>query len=216
MVRQGTASAGRSSLSGFAPRPVGTISAPQALTITNTGDAALRVTQAQVTGPAATDFMISADTCLGASVQPGATCTIDARFSPTASGQRNGTLEVTSNDLSGPLAVPLTGGVPWTLSPTSYPQNSTGVPVIVDAVTNNRLVGTRDFINIYAAGKLDARCETTTRQVSLSASSPKPFAVTADVGPAQTRPFRKRAIISRRIRVLVHFTPARCGGRTCT
>jgi Abnormal spindle-like microcephaly-assoc'd, ASPM-SPD-2-Hydin len=206
----GQASASQSSLTGFAPRAVGTTSAPQTLTITNTGDGPLKVTKAQLTGADPSDFVVSSDSCLGAAVSPGSTCTLGVSFKPTATGTRNATLELTSNDPAGPLDVPLTGGVPWTLTLTSFPQNSSGSPVTVQAVANDLLAGSSDYINIYVNGKFRAKCQTTCL-TSLAAGKPTTFKVTADVGPAKTTPFSKRALVSARTKVTVALTPTHPG-----
>ncbi|HLJ04154.1 MAG TPA: choice-of-anchor D domain-containing protein, partial [Solirubrobacteraceae bacterium] len=203
----GAASASQSSLSGFPPRAVGTTSPPQTVTITNTGDGPLNVTQAQVTGSDPHDFVTPSNTCLGASVAPGASCTIGVSFSPTATGARNATLQLTSNDPAGPLLIPLTGGVPWTLSITSFPQNSTGDPVTVEVSANNLLAGTSDYINVYVNGTFYTRCTASPCQLSLSAVKPTTFDVAADVGPAGTKPFSKAALASARAPVFVSFIP---------
>ena len=104
----GTATASSPSLS-FPAQPVGTFATPQAVTITNTGHGVLEIDQAHVTSPATGDFLISADTCSGASVQIGAACTIHLRFGPTVTGTRSSALTVSSNDTAGPLQIALAG-----------------------------------------------------------------------------------------------------------
>lgn len=205
----GQASASQSSLTGFAPRAVGTTSAPQTLTITNTGDGPLKVTKAQLAGAEPSDFVASSDTCLGAAVAPGATCALGVGFKPAAAGTRTATLELTSNDPAGPLEVPLTGGVPWTLTLNSFAQNSSGSPVTVQAVANDLLAGSSDYINIYVNGKFRVKCQTTTCLTSLAAGKPTSFNITADVGPAKTKPSSKHALVSASTTVPVAFTPAR-------
>jgi hypothetical protein len=207
----GAASASQSSLSGFAPRKVGTTSPPQTVTITNSGDGPLKVTQAQITGADPHDFVVSGDTCLGTSVAPGATCTLDAGFSPTASGARNATLELISNDPSGPLLIPMTGGEPWSLSLTSVPDNSTGTPVTVTATANDLLIGTSDYINLYVNGKFATKCQSTNCELSLSSAKPTLFTVSADVGPARRKPFTSGAMASTQTTVYVSYTPPHPG-----
>jgi Abnormal spindle-like microcephaly-assoc'd, ASPM-SPD-2-Hydin len=207
----GQASASQSSLSGFAPRAVGSTSPPQTLTITNTGDGPLKVSGARFTGADPSDFELPADACLGAAIAPGAKCTLQVSFKPTAPGTRTATLQVASNDPSAPLAIPVTGGAPWTLNLSSYPANSSGVPVIVEAVANDLLSGSGDVINIYVNGRFRARCRTTTCTISLAAAKPTTFNVSADVGPARTRPSTRRALVSASTSVTVAFTPPRTG-----
>lgn len=104
----GTATPSTSSLS-FASQPPDTLGPPQALTVTNSGHGALRIGLAQVTGSDPDDFLISHDTCSGATLTIGAACTIGVRFSPSTTGTRTATLTLTSDDPSGPLQVTLAG-----------------------------------------------------------------------------------------------------------
>ena len=82
---------------GFASREVGTISAPQTLTITNTGGEVLRVSAADFLGDHPDDYIKTADGCTGASVWPGAECTIKVRFAPIATGDRWAWLRLRDN-----------------------------------------------------------------------------------------------------------------------
>jgi hypothetical protein len=87
----------------------------KAVTITNTGDAALDVTPA-ITG-ATTDYTIAGTDC--AKLAPGATCTISVTFNPTAIGSRTATLSI-PNDTTLPTQVPLSGtgtGSTFSVSP---------------------------------------------------------------------------------------------------
>jgi hypothetical protein len=78
----------------FGNQPVGTISAPQTLTYTNTSVGTQTITSISVTG----DFIVSGGTCAVGTmlndVAPGNTCTVEVRFAPTATGTRNGTLTI--------------------------------------------------------------------------------------------------------------------------
>ncbi len=87
----------------FAAQSVGTSSAAQAVTLTNTGSAALNITGVQTTG----DYAQS-NNC-PASLSAGSTCAINVTFTPTASGTRNGTLTMSDNALGSPQSVNLTG-----------------------------------------------------------------------------------------------------------
>jgi hypothetical protein len=87
----------------FADRPVGTTSAAQTVTLTNSGSAPLLISSIGTTG----DFTKS-DHC-GASVAAGGSCTIDITFTPTAVGNRYGTLAVTDNAANSPQTVLLAG-----------------------------------------------------------------------------------------------------------
>lgn len=107
------------SLSGsvdFPSQPVSTTSAPEAVTLTNTGTAALTIDSIAISG----DFSQS-NTC-GASVAPSANCTINVTFTPAVIGTRSGALTISDNAASSPQIWPLTGtgtGVVVSLAPAS-------------------------------------------------------------------------------------------------
>jgi hypothetical protein len=87
----------------FASQSIGTTSAPQAVTMTNTGSGALTITSIVATGEFA-----QLNTC-GTNLAAGATCTINVTFTPTATGSATGTLTITDNALSSPQMVSLGG-----------------------------------------------------------------------------------------------------------
>ena len=102
----------------FASQNVGSTSAPQTITLTNGGTAALAITSIAASGDYA-----QTNTC-GTSVAAGANCTISVTFTPTAAGTRTGTVTVTDNAASSPQTASLTGtgtavGPSAALSPTS-------------------------------------------------------------------------------------------------
>ena len=80
----------------FADQQVGSSSATQSLTITSTGSAPLVVDALTVTGA---DYSVVSNTCspLPVSLQPGETCTLGLRFSPTDVGARAGNVHVSTN-----------------------------------------------------------------------------------------------------------------------
>jgi hypothetical protein len=88
----------------FAAQAVATASAAQTITVTNTGSAALTVSQVVVTG----DFH-ETDTCTTGSIAIGSSCIIDVSFLPTATGTRSGVLTVYGNVAGGQATVALTG-----------------------------------------------------------------------------------------------------------
>lgn len=93
----------------FGSQAIGISSDPQTFTLSNTGDAALEVDDVSVSGSNAGDFATSADSCSGASVEPGANCTVDVTFTPTASGTRSATLSFSHNADGSPHQAALTG-----------------------------------------------------------------------------------------------------------
>lgn len=89
----------------FSSRPVGTTSSAQNINFQNNGTSATTVSNVSISG----DFAISANACASATVQPNGSCQISVTFTPTATGQRNGTLTVTSNAASSPTTASLSG-----------------------------------------------------------------------------------------------------------
>jgi hypothetical protein len=108
----------------FASQPVATTSAPQAVTLSNTGNAALSISSVAITGANASDFPEIADTC-GPSVSAADKCTIEVAFTPSAAGQRTATLSITDNASGSPQTVSLSGTgthcviLSWTASTTA-------------------------------------------------------------------------------------------------
>ncbi|HYX53487.1 MAG TPA: choice-of-anchor D domain-containing protein [Candidatus Limnocylindrales bacterium] len=87
----------------FGSTTVGTSSAAQSVTLTNTGSAALSISGISATG----DFS-QTNTC-GTSVAVNASCSISVVFSPTLSGTRTGSLTISDNASGGSQSVALTG-----------------------------------------------------------------------------------------------------------
>lgn len=91
-----------SSLS-FPTQNVNTSSGPQTITLTNDGAVQLAVSSVSVAG----DFT-QTNNCTSP-IAPGATCSIQVTFTPTASGQRYGSISIASNSNPAVAAVSLTG-----------------------------------------------------------------------------------------------------------
>jgi archaellum component FlaF (FlaF/FlaG flagellin family) len=91
----------------YPSQSVGTLSAPQAVTMTNTGSLKLSLSSISVSG----DF-VERNNC-GAGLLPGGSCRISIAFRPRATGTRSGTVTITDNGLNAPQTIPLAGtGVP--------------------------------------------------------------------------------------------------------
>ena len=90
---------------------VGSTSATQTVTLSNTGTAALLVSSLALSGTAAADFSIAAGgTCsAGASVAAGSSCTVALRFAPTLVGLRAAVLAITHNAAGSPTSISLAG-----------------------------------------------------------------------------------------------------------
>lgn len=93
----------------FSSQAVSTASAGQTVTVTNSGTAALTISQVSVSGDFADDT-----TCSSTSpVAPGGTCTISVQFLPTSTGPRTGVLTVYGNVAGGQATATLSGtGLP--------------------------------------------------------------------------------------------------------
>jgi len=135
---------------GFGNQPLGTMSAPQAATLTNTGGATLTITSIGATG----DFAQS-NNC-GSTVAAGAICTINVTFTPTAPGARTGTLSVTDNAAGSPQSLSLTGtgAVPAaSVSPSSlsFGNQTIGITSTAQAVTLSNTGGATLTVSGLAA-----------------------------------------------------------------
>ena len=104
--------AGRSPASlPFGNQVIATVSATQAITVSNTGNAPLQVGPVTLVGANPTQFTIAANGC--ATVAPAGSCTIDVVFAPTVpftGGPKSASVSIANNDvLHSPLLVTLTG-----------------------------------------------------------------------------------------------------------
>jgi Abnormal spindle-like microcephaly-assoc'd, ASPM-SPD-2-Hydin/Putative Ig domain len=91
----------------FGARDTGTTSAPQSVTVTNTGTGSLFINSAAV--PNTLDFTVVDDGCSGLTLAAGTSCSMSITFSPTAAGTRSAQLTVTDNAPNSPQTAPLTG-----------------------------------------------------------------------------------------------------------
>ena len=102
----------------FAAQAVGTTSPAKPATLKNTGSGPLSITSIATAG----DFA-QTNNC-GSKVNPGASCTLNVTFKPTATGTRSGALTITDDAAGSPhkLLLAGTGGTTpaVTLTPTSF------------------------------------------------------------------------------------------------
>jgi hypothetical protein len=91
----------------FGKQNVGTASAAIAVTLSNTGNASLSITNFMIWGLNATNFT-QTNNC-GRSVAAGASCTIRVTFKPTATGTRSGALSISDNAAGSHQKVSLAG-----------------------------------------------------------------------------------------------------------
>ncbi|MDW5265756.1 MULTISPECIES: choice-of-anchor D domain-containing protein [Acidobacteriaceae] len=83
---------------------VATASAPQTITVTNSGNAPLTVSSVTITG----DFN-ETDNCAATTIAVGLTCTVQVRFLPSTPGSRTGLLTVYGNVSGGQATATLSG-----------------------------------------------------------------------------------------------------------
>ncbi len=95
----------------LAATTVGSTSASQTLTLSNTGTAALVVSSLGLSGANPGEFALAAGgTCAaGSSVAPSSSCTMVVTFTPAAAGLRNAVLSVIHNAANSPTTVALSG-----------------------------------------------------------------------------------------------------------
>jgi len=99
----------------FKKEPIGQTTAPQSVTLTNSGTADLNISSITASG----DYHISNNTC-GSTVASGASCAVSVTFTPTKKGKRTGSLTFNDNAPNTPQVVSLTGvGQSIMLSPTA-------------------------------------------------------------------------------------------------
>ena len=92
----------------FGSQAVGALGPPEALTLVN--QAAIPIQVAGVLQVPGSDFLTSSDGCSGTTVAPGASCAISARFAPSVTDVRTGTMTISSSTAKvAPFSVPLTG-----------------------------------------------------------------------------------------------------------
>jgi hypothetical protein len=129
----------------FNNQAIGRASAGQPVTLKNTGSAPLLIANVAITGANLGSFS-QTNNCAGVTLQPAASCTITATFTPAASGPLTANLSITDSAPGSPQIVTLTGtGVSAvSLSPTglsfALQINGTASPSQAITLTNNQSV----------------------------------------------------------------------------
>lgn len=125
----------------FAGQQPGVASAPQTVTVVNSGGAAMANVGFQISGGGASSFAVSGTTC-GATLGSGSSCTAQVTFNPMAAGEIITTLTVSSSTLGvNPASVVLNGtgelSTGLSVSPTqlSFPAANPGQSTATLAVT---------------------------------------------------------------------------------
>jgi hypothetical protein len=110
-----TATPGASTAAFPGTQSLSTVSAPQTITITNTGGNPLQISGATFAGStpalstdAPEDFLVGSSTCLGP-IAFEESCQLTVRFAPQSQGIQTGTLQILGNMGAGPTVVTLSG-----------------------------------------------------------------------------------------------------------
>ncbi len=173
---------------------VGVPGAPVAVTVTNTGGAAVSVSAVSSSVPS--EFSVSGNTC--ATVAPGAQCGFSVTFTPAAAGARTASITVTSNGAGSPQVIAASGT--GTMTPTPG-QLSLSTSATFPAQT----VGTTSPPTVFTVANVGGSPVTISSVVS---SAPSEF--TASSGCVTTLNAGAQCVFS------VTFTPAAAGTRTAT
>jgi YD repeat-containing protein len=89
---------------------VNSTSAAQSFVVTNGGSVAITIGSVSVTGPNASYFPISSESCTGVTLTPSASCSIQSAFSPATIGGKSGNIQLSFSDPSSlTLTIPLSG-----------------------------------------------------------------------------------------------------------
>ena len=178
----------------FGSQQVATESAAQSVTVTSSGNAPVVFGQAMVS----TGFVVTADTCSGQTIVPGATCGVSLVFAPTATGAASGSLVLFANVSGGQASVALAGtgtaAANITLNPVSvtFAETVVGQTSAVANITVNNTGGTTATLNAPVL-----------QQVA------KDFAIVQNTCVASLAP-------STGCTISVSFTPTASGSRTGT
>ena len=94
----------------FGNTVVDNASLAKTITISNTGDVVLDVTNITVTGTSANMFTIATNLCVTNNINPSQSCTLSVTFTPSAEGAQSASLVISSNDpISSTVPVALSG-----------------------------------------------------------------------------------------------------------
>jgi probable HAF family extracellular repeat protein len=93
----------------FVTQAVGTQSSAEVFTLRNDGAQAHSVAAVEFTGPNPNDYIKTADSCSGATIPRGSSCTVGVSFRPTKDGTRSAYLTFSPGASGEPMHVALTG-----------------------------------------------------------------------------------------------------------
>lgn len=190
-------SADASSLT-FGAQTVGSSSAAQTVTLSNTGTASLDFSSIALSGSQASDFSRSGSCAVGTPLAVGASCTLVTRFTPSAAGTRTASLNVAATAPAANGSVTLSVGLSGTGQVAAAPQSALSASSL-------------DFGSVTVGSKSPAQTltlsNTGTAALSLnSISTSSPYSVSHDCGSSVAAGARCTLSLS--------FTPSQAGAST--
>ncbi len=158
----------------FPSTPIGTTSAPQGVSLTNTGTADLVISNITISG----DFA-QTNTC-PATIPPTGSCSFTVTFSPTDGGTRTGALTITNNAAGSPHIVSLTGtGGDFALSAAPASASVSAGGTATYTLTVNPLFGFNGRVDLGCSGvPTGASCSVTPNALTLDGTNPSSATVT--------------------------------------
>lgn len=106
------------------------LTAPQIVTVTNTGSTPLSISSISIGGTNSRDWYFFENTCAGQTIAVNGYCRLSVSFDPVGSGSRSAFLSVTDNAPGSPHTVPLSGigssGTVYYFSPNGNDSTGTG------------------------------------------------------------------------------------------
>ncbi|WP_234030504.1 choice-of-anchor D domain-containing protein [Undibacterium sp. 14-3-2] len=182
----------------FADTQVGQQTSAHRTTLSNNGNAALKITSLVIGGSHTGDFALAGSCVTGATVSPGGNCSIDSSFKPTATGIRNADLLLVT-DSGAQFSVHLSG-------------NGIAVPTTTPSLTSNPQSFDFGKATIGSQGVLKRFTLTNTGSAALtlnSASFSGPFAIVSDSNACASFPLTLAAGAS--CDLPVSFRPSTAG-----
>jgi hypothetical protein len=179
----------------FTAQTVGSASAPQSFSLTNTGGTA--VTISSVASSNTAEFAIGGSTCTG-SIAPAASCSFSVTFTPSAAGARASSITVTSSGTGSPQSISVTGSGTAVATPGQLSMSAS-------LGFGSQVVGTTSAVNSITITNVGG---TAVAVSGVTSSNPAEFAIastncaTVGAGAGCT--------------VSVTFTPSAAGARSAT
>ncbi|MDO8434503.1 MAG: choice-of-anchor D domain-containing protein [Candidatus Binatus sp.] len=162
----------------FGNQQVGTLSAPQNVTVTSNSTATITIS-----GISTTSDYTQTSTC-GASLSPGANCVVQVRFSPSGTGSIPGTLSISFAAPGSPATVSLSGkGVTATPTPTSSRTPTRTATRTATATRTPSRTPTQTRTATRTASRTATRTATRT-----PTRTPSPTATPTPIGPLSASP----------------------------